>query len=85
MEDVKEQHKRHVAKAMSEADTPAGRAIAFLDLQQAASKAVLKQVDGMTDAEEIKKKLHEEFDHLAANLEDVKAGIQHGVPSSDVK
>ena len=85
MADVKEVHKQHVAKAMSEADTPAGRAIAFLDLQQAASTAVLKQIDGMTDPEAIKAKLHEEFDHLAANLNDVKLGIQHGVPKSDVK
>lgn len=83
--DAREQHKQNVARAMSHADTPAGRASAFLDLQQAASKAVLKKVAAMTDPEEIKAYLQGEFDHLASNLHDVKLGIEHGVPASDVK
>jgi len=72
MEDPKEVHKQHVAKAMSLANTPEGRLRAFFHSQHAAMRAMLKNAES-------------EIAFQEKHLDDIVAGVFSGVSQSDLK
>jgi hypothetical protein len=72
MEDIKEVHKQHVAKAMAAADTQEARLRAFFAGQHAALRAMLKKAE-------------DEIVFQEKHIDDIVAGVFSGVSASDLK